>query len=59
MYGYTARSDQIGWSTPVDVSDTDQKARDEAKPTSKHLFNRLLRLPFEMIFPPEYCLPTC
>ena len=31
MYGYAASSDQIGWSAPVYVSDTDQKARDEAK----------------------------
>ena len=54
MYGYTASSDQIGWSTPVYISDTDQKARDQAKPHIEVLFNRLLRLPFEMIFPPGY-----
>jgi alkanesulfonate monooxygenase SsuD/methylene tetrahydromethanopterin reductase-like flavin-dependent oxidoreductase (luciferase family) len=54
MYGYTASSDQIGWSTPVYVSDTDQKARDEAKAHIEVLFNKLLRLPFEMIFPPGY-----
>jgi alkanesulfonate monooxygenase SsuD/methylene tetrahydromethanopterin reductase-like flavin-dependent oxidoreductase (luciferase family) len=54
MYGYTASSDQIGWSTPVYVSDTDRKARDEAKAHIEVLFNRLLRLPFEMIFPPGY-----
>jgi alkanesulfonate monooxygenase SsuD/methylene tetrahydromethanopterin reductase-like flavin-dependent oxidoreductase (luciferase family) len=54
MYGYRASSDQIGWSTPVYISDTDQKARDEAKPHVECLFNRLLRLPFEMLFPPGY-----
>jgi alkanesulfonate monooxygenase SsuD/methylene tetrahydromethanopterin reductase-like flavin-dependent oxidoreductase (luciferase family) len=54
MYGYTARSEQIGWSTPVYVSDTDQKARAEAKPHIEALFNRFLRLPFEMLFPPGY-----
>jgi alkanesulfonate monooxygenase SsuD/methylene tetrahydromethanopterin reductase-like flavin-dependent oxidoreductase (luciferase family) len=54
MYGYTASSEQIGWSTPVYVSDTDQRARDEAKAHIEVLFNRLLRLPFEMIFPPGY-----
>ena len=54
MYGYRASSNQIGWSTPVYISDTDQKARDEAKPHIEVLFNRLLRLPFEMIFPPGY-----
>ncbi len=57
MYGYTASSDQIGWSTPVYISDTDQKARDEAKPHIEVLFNRLLRLPFEMLFPPGYLSP--
>jgi hypothetical protein len=36
------------------VSDTDEKARREAKPHVEHLFNRLLRLPFEMLFPPGY-----
>ncbi len=54
MYGYTASSDQIGWSTPVYVSDTDEKARQEAKPHIEILFNKLLRLPFEMLFPPGY-----
>jgi alkanesulfonate monooxygenase SsuD/methylene tetrahydromethanopterin reductase-like flavin-dependent oxidoreductase (luciferase family) len=54
MHGYTASSDQIGWSTPVYVADTDAKAREQAKPHIEVLFNRLLRLPFEMIFPPGY-----
>ena len=54
MYGYTASSDQIGWSTPVYISDTDEKAREEARPHIELLFNRLLRLPFEMLFPPGY-----
>lgn len=54
MYGYAASSDQIGWSTPVYVSDTDEKARQEAKPHIEILFNKLLRLPFEMLFPPGY-----
>ncbi len=53
-YGYIASSNQIGWSTPVYVSDTDEKAREEAKPHIEILFNKLLRLPFEMLFPPGY-----
>ena len=57
MYGYTASSDQIGWSTPVYISDTDEKARAEAKPHIEILFNKLLRLPFEMLFPPGYLSP--
>jgi alkanesulfonate monooxygenase SsuD/methylene tetrahydromethanopterin reductase-like flavin-dependent oxidoreductase (luciferase family) len=54
IYGYTASSEQIGWSTPVYISDTDKKAREEAKPHIEILFNKLLRLPFEMLFPPGY-----
>jgi alkanesulfonate monooxygenase SsuD/methylene tetrahydromethanopterin reductase-like flavin-dependent oxidoreductase (luciferase family) len=54
LFGYTASSDQIGWSTPVYVSDSDEKARREAKPHIEILFNKLLRLPFEMLFPPGY-----
>ena len=53
-YGYTATSDQIGWSVPIYVSDTDEKARAEAAPHIETLFNKLLRLPFEMMFPPGY-----
>ncbi len=54
MHGYTASSEQIGWSTPVYVAETDEQARAEAKPHIEVLFNRLLRLPFEMLFPPGY-----
>lgn len=58
LYGYTASSEQIGWSVPVYVSDTDQKARDEAAPHIETMFNKLLRLPFEMMFPPGYLSPS-
>jgi len=54
LHGYTASSEQIGWSAPVYVSDTDAKARAEAAPHIECLFNRLLRLPFQMLFPPGY-----
>jgi alkanesulfonate monooxygenase SsuD/methylene tetrahydromethanopterin reductase-like flavin-dependent oxidoreductase (luciferase family) len=54
MYGYTASSDQIGWSAPVYVAETDEQARKEAAPHIEMLMNRLLRLPFEMMFPPGY-----
>ena len=54
LHGYEARSDQIGWSAPVYVAETDARAREEAKPHIEILFNRLLRLPFEMLFPPGY-----
>src|SRR5437763_15759607 len=54
MHGYTASSDQIGWSTPVYVADTDGKARAEAKPHIEVLFNRLMRLPVAMDFTQGY-----
>src|SRR6059058_3572870 len=54
LYGYTASSEQIGWCAPVYVSDSDEKARAEAAPHIEALFNKLLRQPFQMIFPPGY-----
>jgi len=54
LHGYTANSDRIGWCAPVYVSDTDAKARAEAGPHIEALFNKLLRQPFQMIFPPGY-----
>ena len=54
LYGYTASSEQIGWCAPVYVSDTDEKARAEAALHIEALFNKLLRQPFQMIFPPGY-----
>jgi alkanesulfonate monooxygenase SsuD/methylene tetrahydromethanopterin reductase-like flavin-dependent oxidoreductase (luciferase family) len=54
LHGYTARSEQIGWAAPVYVSDTDAKARDEARVHIEHLFNKLLSQPFEQLFPPGY-----
>ncbi|HUZ73980.1 MAG TPA: LLM class flavin-dependent oxidoreductase [Stellaceae bacterium] len=54
VHGYTARSEQIGWAAPVYVADSDTKARAEAQPHIETLFNKLLRVPFEQIFPPGY-----
>jgi len=54
LYGYTASSEQVGWCAPVYVSDTDEKARAEAAVHIEALFNKLLRQPFQMIFPPGY-----
>jgi alkanesulfonate monooxygenase SsuD/methylene tetrahydromethanopterin reductase-like flavin-dependent oxidoreductase (luciferase family) len=54
LYGYTASSEQVGWCAPVYVSDTDEKARAEAAAHIEALFNKLLRQPFQMIFPPGY-----
>ncbi|HXQ51925.1 MAG TPA: LLM class flavin-dependent oxidoreductase [Stellaceae bacterium] len=54
VHGYTARSEQIGWAAPVYVSDSDDKAREEAGPHIELLFNKLLSQPFEQLFPPGY-----
>jgi alkanesulfonate monooxygenase SsuD/methylene tetrahydromethanopterin reductase-like flavin-dependent oxidoreductase (luciferase family) len=54
VHGYTASSDQIGWAAPVYISDTDEKARAEAAPHMEILFNKLLRVDFNMLFPPGY-----
>src|SRR5579885_2210343 len=54
QHGYTASSEQIGWAAPVYVADTDERARDEARPHIEALFNKLLRMPFEQLFPPGY-----
>jgi len=54
VHGYTASSDRIGWAAPVYISDTDTKAREEAGRHVEALFNKFLRLPFQMLFPPGY-----
>ena len=54
LHNYVASSEQIGWSVPVYVSDTDQKARDEAAVHIESLFNKYLNLWFELMFPPGY-----
>jgi len=54
VHGYEARSEQIGWAAPVYVAESDEKARAEAGPHIETLFNKLLRVPFEQIFPPGY-----
>jgi alkanesulfonate monooxygenase SsuD/methylene tetrahydromethanopterin reductase-like flavin-dependent oxidoreductase (luciferase family) len=54
VHGYTARSEQIGWAAPVYVADTDARAVAEARPHIETLFNKLLRVPFEQLFPPGY-----
>ena len=53
-YGYAASSEQLGWTAPVYVADTDARAVAEAKQHIEALFNRFLALPFEILFPPGY-----
>ena len=54
QYGYEASSDQIGWTAPVYIAETDEKAVEEATEHMEALFNKFLYLPFEQLFPPGY-----
>jgi alkanesulfonate monooxygenase SsuD/methylene tetrahydromethanopterin reductase-like flavin-dependent oxidoreductase (luciferase family) len=53
-YGYTATSEQVGWSVPTYVAETDAIAYREAKPHVEFFLNKLLRMPTEMLLPPGY-----
>ena len=53
-FGYEAGSDQLGWAAPCYVADTDAQAMDEAREPIETLFNKLLRMPPGMFFPPGY-----
>jgi alkanesulfonate monooxygenase SsuD/methylene tetrahydromethanopterin reductase-like flavin-dependent oxidoreductase (luciferase family) len=53
-YGYESTRDQLGWSVPVYVADTDERAYAEAKPHAEAFVNKLLKKPLEMTVPPGY-----
>ncbi len=52
--GRVATPDQLAWSNSIYVAETDAKAVREARPHLEALFNRLLRMPIEMLLPPGY-----
>jgi alkanesulfonate monooxygenase SsuD/methylene tetrahydromethanopterin reductase-like flavin-dependent oxidoreductase (luciferase family) len=52
--GYEATPDQLGWSVPVYVAETDERARAEAKPHAEAFVNKFLKKPMEMLLPPGY-----
>ncbi|MGH6709288.1 MAG: LLM class flavin-dependent oxidoreductase [Bradyrhizobium sp.] len=52
--GYEASSEQLGWSVPVYVGETDEIAYREAKPHIETFINKFLRMPPEMLLPPGY-----
>ena len=56
-YGYEAPPEQIGWSLPIYVADTDEQAVEEARPHLEHLFNVGLRMPKQLFFPAGYLTP--
>ena len=53
-FGYEASEDNLGWSVPVYVGETDEIARREAKPHIETILNKFLRMPKEMLLPPGY-----
>jgi alkanesulfonate monooxygenase SsuD/methylene tetrahydromethanopterin reductase-like flavin-dependent oxidoreductase (luciferase family) len=53
-YGYEAQDRQLGWAVPVYVSDSDEKARAEAKPHFEAFRNVFVKMPLEMLLPPGY-----
>lgn len=53
-YGYEATGDQLGWSTPLYVAETDAIARKEAAEHIESLYNNFFHIPFEFLFPPGY-----
>jgi alkanesulfonate monooxygenase SsuD/methylene tetrahydromethanopterin reductase-like flavin-dependent oxidoreductase (luciferase family) len=53
-YGYECSSSQLGWAAPCYVAETDGKAMDEAREPIEFLFNKILRMPPGMFFPPGY-----
>jgi len=53
-YGYQASPQQLGWATPVYVSDSDEAARREARPHIEAFYNKFLKMPVEMLLPPGY-----
>lgn len=57
-YGYTAAPEQIGWSVPVFVADTDERAEAIALPALSTLFNGLIRMPRDLFFPAGYLTPA-
>ena len=53
-YDYEASSSQLGWAGPCYVAETDEQAMDEAREGLEFLFNKILRMPPGMFFPPGY-----
>jgi alkanesulfonate monooxygenase SsuD/methylene tetrahydromethanopterin reductase-like flavin-dependent oxidoreductase (luciferase family) len=53
-FGYEASEDNLGWSVPLYVAETDEIARREAKPHIETFLNKFLRMPKEMLLPPGY-----
>ena len=53
-HGYEPTADQLGWSVPIYVAETDEQALSEARPHAEFFINKLLKMPPEMLLPPGY-----
>ncbi|HEX6512249.1 MAG TPA: LLM class flavin-dependent oxidoreductase [Chloroflexota bacterium] len=52
--GYEVEPEQLGWSVPVYVGDTDASALQEAGPHVAYLMKKLLKMPPQFFAPPGY-----
>jgi alkanesulfonate monooxygenase SsuD/methylene tetrahydromethanopterin reductase-like flavin-dependent oxidoreductase (luciferase family) len=53
-YGYEAKNSQLGWAVPVYLAESDDKAKDEARPHFEAFRNVFVKMPLEMLLPPGY-----
>ncbi|MDA1035487.1 MAG: LLM class flavin-dependent oxidoreductase, partial [Chloroflexi bacterium] len=53
-FGYEADPDQMAWAVPIYVGETDESAMAEAGPHAEYMFNKLLKRPWPVFFPPGY-----
>ena len=53
-YGYTASDDQLGWSVPIYVAESDAAAVKEARVHIENFRNKFLKMTFERLIPPGY-----
>ena len=53
-FGYEISGDQLGWSTPTYVAETDEIAERESAAHMEALFNNFFHIPPELLFPPGY-----
>jgi len=54
LAGYSAPRSQIGCALPIYVAETDERARNEARPHIEWLFHRGLKIPPHFLLPPGY-----
>ena len=53
-FGYEPEPEQMAWSVPIVVADTDAEARRIATPHLEFLFNTLIRMPKDVFYPAGY-----